>query len=177
MAVPDLSDDELAARGDHEAIQVLYYRHAPALLAFLTARGRGYDPEDVHQETWLRVSQNLGQRFQGGNFRAWLFAIARNLLTDRVRRARPIPLDREVAQQRTDPLQTLLDEERRQILSDCLAQLAREDPRAGDLARGRLGGEPYEQLAGRLGLQPAQAHRLWHTCVKKLQACVGRTDR
>lgn len=170
------SDQELAARGDHRAIETLYRRHSPALLSFLTARGRDCDPEDLLQQTWLIVWQKLATEFQGGNFRAWLFTIARNLLTDRLRRARPVPLLAPVSQAGADPLQGLLDEERRQILSKCLAELARHDARSAALARGRLGGESYEQLALGLGLQPAQAHRLWHSALQRLQACVGRTD-
>jgi RNA polymerase sigma-70 factor (ECF subfamily) len=169
------SDQDLAARADSQAIEALYQRHSPALLAWLTARA--YDPEDLLQETWLRVCKQLPAGFQGGNFRAWLFVIARNLLIDRVRRPRALPLDGSEPAPVCEPWEELLEKERQTILSKCLVELEQRDPRAGLLARGRLRGEPYEELAAQLSLRTKQVHRLWHTVLKNLQACVGRSKR
>ena len=163
-------------RADRQAIQTLYERHSPALLAYLTARGRRYDPEDLLHETWLKVCKQLGTGFHGGNFRAWLFTIARHVLIDCTRRPRVIPLNADVVAPTCPPWDGVLDEERRTILSKCLAELEKNDPRAALLARGRLGGETYEQLAAQLGLRTERAHRLWHTALKELQACVGRAN-
>ncbi len=61
----------------------LHERHAPRLLAFLRNRSTpDGDAEDVHQEVWLRVWRNLSGRFHGGNFRAWLYEIARHCRLD-----------------------------------------------------------------------------------------------
>src|SRR5262245_24161416 len=75
------------------ACEELYVRHARRLLAFLSARVHGSDLEDIHQGIWERVWERLPDGFHGGNFRAWLFQIARNYLIDHSRKRRPQPLD------------------------------------------------------------------------------------
>src|SRR5581483_9958211 len=126
------SDDDLmhAARGQgaadaHAAFQELYRRHAGRLLAFLARSLEEHEAADCLQDVWLRVWRKLDS-FQGGNFRAWLFGIARNLIIDLVRKRRPLPLND------VDPPApaTGLDEEladRRQRLARCLENLNEED--------------------------------------------------
>lgn len=84
------SDETLFARyqaGDARAMATLYDRHARALRAFALQRGAAR-PDDVVQDTFLRVVRN-GQGFQGqAKFRTWLYTIARNLCTDAARRDR-----------------------------------------------------------------------------------------
>lgn len=56
----------------------LYNRHSRLLLAFLSSRVNRSDLEDIHQAVWSRVWQYLPTHFDGQNFRAWLYQIARN---------------------------------------------------------------------------------------------------
>lgn len=87
-----LSDADLLRRcqaGDQRAFQVLYERYARQVYAFLL----GYlkDPhlaEDVTQETFVRVWRALPRYREQGQFRAWLFRIARRLAIDAERRQR-----------------------------------------------------------------------------------------
>src|SRR5262249_46401761 len=67
-----------AARDAEAAFQQLYQRHARPLLAFLAGRVRRDLLDDVHQTVWLRVWERTPERIEGGNFRAWLFQVARN---------------------------------------------------------------------------------------------------
>jgi RNA polymerase sigma-70 factor (ECF subfamily) len=174
-----LADEELAARATREACQVLYDRHAPALLPFLAARAPA-ECEDLHQDVWLRVWSRLPGGFRGGSFRAWLFEIARNLLIDRARRKRPERLaeDADRADPRGDacPVSAALERERQQVLEGCLQKLEKQDAVTAALVRGRLGGEGYEQLCPRLGLTNNGAYKRWHEAVKQLQACVERAS-
>src|SRR5262245_20124763 len=81
------SDAELArraGRGDNDAFRALYDRHAGSLVAFLRARVPD-EADDIHQDVWLRIMDAL-ERFDGENFRAWAFRIARNILVDRWRK-------------------------------------------------------------------------------------------
>jgi RNA polymerase sigma-70 factor, ECF subfamily len=76
-----------AARTGAEWAWTLLYRDtAPALLRYLRARG-ARDPENIVGEVFVQVVRKLPE-FRGGEaeFRAWLFTIARNRLTDEVRR-------------------------------------------------------------------------------------------
>jgi RNA polymerase sigma-70 factor (ECF subfamily) len=145
-----------------QACQQLYQRHACRLLAFLAARIPRSDLEDLHHGVWLRVWENLPDGFDGRNSRAWLYQIARNLLADQFRRRRPNPLDAadELAEARAanQPLAVLLEQERRHLLEECLKRL---DTRLAEFVGGRLAGEGYDELCQRLGLKPAQGHKLF----------------
>jgi RNA polymerase sigma-70 factor (ECF subfamily) len=73
--------------GDSRALGALYDRHARALMVFATQQGAAR-PDDVVQDTFLRVVRN-GQAFAGqSKFRTWLYSIARNLCIDAARRDR-----------------------------------------------------------------------------------------
>lgn len=175
------TDEDLAGRATREALETLYERHAPALLAFLAARSSAADAEDLHHDLWLRVWKHLPDAFHGGNFRAWLFEIARNLLIDRARRKRPDRLDEAVEHvdhhPDASPLGVVLDRERQRVLADCLAKLEKRNATAAALVRGRLGGAGYDELCPRLGLNEGAAYKLWHEAVKQLQTCVERATR
>jgi RNA polymerase sigma-70 factor (ECF subfamily) len=49
--------------------------------------------EDLFQQTWLRVIENIGRYDPRRNFEAWLFTVARNVAIDHLRRRRPGSLD------------------------------------------------------------------------------------
>lgn len=92
QALHSLTDEQLLERGldDPQAIGVFYTRHVGAVIAFF--RPRVNDAEtalDLTAETFARALQGVA-RYQssGAPGRAWLFAIARNLLTDSYRRGR-----------------------------------------------------------------------------------------
>jgi RNA polymerase sigma-70 factor (ECF subfamily) len=74
-----------AARGDELAFSALYRDVHPALLRYL--RAMSWDiAEDAASECWFEVARGLGA-FVGPEpaFRAWVFAIARRKLIDRIR--------------------------------------------------------------------------------------------
>jgi RNA polymerase sigma-70 factor, ECF subfamily len=86
-------DDELdralgaAKDGDETGFAVLWRALQPAVLRYLRVVV-GDAAEDVASETWLQVARDL-RRFAGGvgDFRGWLFRIARNRGIDERRRA------------------------------------------------------------------------------------------
>ncbi|MEL7155723.1 MAG: RNA polymerase sigma factor [Actinomycetota bacterium] len=82
---------EAAKAGDGRAFEHLYRWLAPEIMGFATARAAD-DPGGITNEAFFRAFQKL-ERFEGRSdaFRAWLFAITRNLLIDahRSRNRRP----------------------------------------------------------------------------------------
>lgn len=76
---------ERAAAGDEAAWASLYDQLAPAVLAFLRARGAA-EPEDLLGEVMLQVARDLA-RFRGDlpALRGWVLRIARNRLVDAAR--------------------------------------------------------------------------------------------
>ena len=82
---PSRDDIELVRRfiaGDRQAFDDLYRIHAPAALAFLAARVKETaDAEDLLHDASLKAMKNCGT-FDGKDFHAWFFQIARNTLYD-----------------------------------------------------------------------------------------------
>jgi RNA polymerase sigma factor (sigma-70 family) len=70
-----------AARNEPAASRELFGRYNPALLRYLQSREPG-QAEDLAADVWLAVSADLG-RFDGSEpaFRAWIFTLARNVVT------------------------------------------------------------------------------------------------
>ena len=93
-----VSDDALLAQvglGDSDALEALYDRHAPTVLAIsLRVIGDRAAAEDVLQETFWRVWRSA-RTFepQRGSFTSWLFRIARNLAIDAFRRRNVRPIE------------------------------------------------------------------------------------
>jgi RNA polymerase sigma-70 factor (ECF subfamily) len=86
-----------AARGDRDAVAVLYRRWQPRLRAYFASVNRG-EADDLAAEVWVDVARGI-DRFNGGesDFGGWLFTIARRRLIDARRRTatrpRTVPLD------------------------------------------------------------------------------------
>lgn len=73
----------LARRGEPEAITLLVERYSPRLYRYLL-RFLAQTPlaEDILQETWLRVVEQLESYDPGQPFVVWLFAVARHRAID-----------------------------------------------------------------------------------------------
>ena len=97
-AMNDVSDDALMvlyANGDQEAAKSLTYRHAPRVLA-LSRRllWDAMEAEDVAQEAMLRLWKIAPDWRQGeAKVSTWLYRVASNLCTDRLRKRRGTNLD------------------------------------------------------------------------------------
>lgn len=73
------------------AFDALYDQHLQSVHAYLLARTRDRDvAQDLVQETFLRAWRNIAEvgPLETGRQRAWLVAVARNLVIDRARRLR-----------------------------------------------------------------------------------------
>jgi RNA polymerase sigma-70 factor, ECF subfamily len=86
----DASDEMLMIRyqrGDRQAFAVLLRRHNRRLYNFALRQVR--DPgqaEDIVQDAFLRVVQNASAFKHEARFSTWLYAIARNLCVDQLRK-------------------------------------------------------------------------------------------
>lgn len=110
----DQSDDtrqlrelvERAVGGDVEAFGGIYERYADSVYRFALFRlGDAHDAEDLTEQTFVRAFEAIGRyKIGGAPFAAWLFRIARNLVTDHFRRRSrrgEVDID-EMAEQLTD---------------------------------------------------------------------------
>jgi RNA polymerase sigma-70 factor (ECF subfamily) len=86
------TDEELLAdfqQGDAGAFERLLARHRAPLYTFLARMlGDREKAEDLAQETFLRIVKGAQAWEQRSRFQSWMYAIARNLCTDRARRDR-----------------------------------------------------------------------------------------
>jgi RNA polymerase sigma-70 factor, ECF subfamily len=74
------------ATGDARAFESLFERHRRALFTYLVHQtGDASLAEDLFQEVFLRLIRG-SVAYRPGNFRSWLFTIARNAMTDDRRR-------------------------------------------------------------------------------------------
>ena len=112
-------------------LQLVNHLNASYNLAKWLTRNE-HDAEDIVQDAYLRAIRHFGS-FQGGEGRAWLLAIVRNLCYDSMRRRnirqRTAPFDealRNTCVAPSDPETSLLQKERAGILWDALAELPLE---------------------------------------------------
>ena len=110
MTITDSGDTETRriARGlrlrDVDLIQQLVERHQYRLVRYLIyLTGRRDHVDDLVQETWLRVLER-GHRYDSRfRFEPWLFAIARHLAIDHLRKRRDLSLDTGSSPDRDSP--------------------------------------------------------------------------
>lgn len=97
-AATDISDDALMvlfANGDGQAAAVLAHRHTSRVMALgVRMLGDRAEAEDVAQEAMLRLWKIAPDWRQGeAKVSTWLYRVAANLCTDRLRRRRSTDLD------------------------------------------------------------------------------------
>ncbi|MBQ7207518.1 MAG: sigma-70 family RNA polymerase sigma factor [Lentisphaeria bacterium] len=92
ITVNDTSGDtELISaylRGDDKAFEILYFRYKRQFYGYLNnlLRGSAIDPDDVFEETWLKVIDKLPKYKEQGRFSAWLFRLGHNIFIDKIRK-------------------------------------------------------------------------------------------
>jgi len=176
------SDEELArtiAAGESSAaspesvraaFEELYQRYGRLILAFLTARVRDATvAQDLSQDIWCRVWKSLPTSFHGGQFRAWLYEIARNRLIDETRKRKTAQLPEEL-----DPVAPTggpreLDEERRDAFRDCYSRLDGERQKVVQL---RLAGRSHDEIGAELGINSNTVMTRFHRAKKDLADCM-----
>ena len=93
-SVTETTTDTLLIRaylkGDSKAFEVLYYRYRKQLYGYLhnLLRGSSIEPDDIFEETWLKVIDKLPRYKDDGRFSAWLFRLAHNIFIDHIRKTR-----------------------------------------------------------------------------------------
>ena len=74
--------------GDDRAFEILYLRYKRQFYGYLNnlLRGSSIDPDDVFEETWLKVIDKLPKYKEQGRFSAWLFRLGHNIFIDKIRK-------------------------------------------------------------------------------------------
>ena len=155
---------------DRAWFESCYHEHGPQLLAFIRTRIRSdATARDIAQQTWLKIWKK-SNTFDGQNFRAWMFSIARNLMIDHSRRkVVSTPLSDTDAATQVDPLGEEELAERTQALAQCLQRLSQE---LRGVVQLRLHGEPYERIANTLEIPLGTAHSRFGKAKEQLKRCI-----
>jgi len=137
------------------SIEDFYREHATAVYAFCVSlcRDRVW-AEDLMQDTFARATRSLGG-YRGGNPKSWLFAIARSVFIDDIRKHRPMPTDDVDTAPSTDPDVAEID-----AISAALATLPERQRTALLLAD--QAGLPHSEIAEALGATPGAVKVLVH---------------
>lgn len=171
-----MDDTELvkrAQRGNKQAVGKLYDRHQPHIYRFVWSRVQHQQTaEDMTGEIFIRMVKNLPHYQDGGTpFRAWLYRIARNLLTDYFRQsARQISLDEvENLMESTESLDTVV--QHKITVSSVTKALAKIDPEQREVVVMRfLVGLPIKEVAISLNKTVPAVKSLQHRGLQALRA-------
>ncbi len=182
---PDGGDAELVAQareGDARAFALLYRRYLNQVYDYCRHRlGTREAAEDATQTIFVKALGSVGTCRDGDLFAGWLFAIARNVVTDAYRAGRVGSVDIDDRPDIADPARS---PEESAIAADWTRRLHRlreeclkRDDR--DLLDLRLQGLTDREIAVALDRSHGAVRVAQHRMVKRLRDCMGldRGDR
>ena len=170
-----LDGDALRGREPASALEtavreVFVVWREPVYHYLILMAGNPADAEDLTQETFIRLFQEVSKGRRIDNLRAWLFRVAHNLAVDLSRkpcrdRTEAGALER-MGEQRFDPApdaeRQMLERERRECV---LASLSPQERRCMEL---RAEGLRYREIAEVLGIRIPTVQTLLGRAVRKL---------
>ena len=176
----DLStDDEAlvrAARADLATFAPLYDRYHDAIFGYCLRRlGEREAAGDASSLTFTRAMTAL-HRFRGGSFRAWLFAIAHNVVIDALRRRRfhdDLDAASPIPDRRPTPEDHAVASDQRRQLAAALARLTADQRNVVEL---RVAGLTGPEVATALGLSLSSVRSLQFRAYARLRALLRDID-
>lgn len=158
--------------------------HEGALTRYLSQRRvRTHEVEDMRNDVYIRVLESA-RKVRPATPRAFLFVTARNLLVDRIRHERVVPIERiedvELADLPIDELSAEQQASGRQRLQQLARMFDRLPQRCREvLWMRRIEGLPQKTVAARLGLADATVEKHLYRALKALTEtlhCVKRIE-
>ena len=169
---------EVKAGGAPEFV-ALYEQYLPRIFRYFSYRvNDDGQAEDLTSAVFEKALTRFDSfRAERSSFATWLFAIARNTLTDHYRsvgKRRWLPLEKvkEMAGTKHDqPEEEFAGKQCRQRLQTCLATLSAQER---DIVSLKFGGEfNNREIAGLTGLSESNVGTILYRVVRKLRDCFG----
>jgi RNA polymerase sigma factor (sigma-70 family) len=175
---PDEQLVSLFRAGNEDAFRVIHDRYRARMLAYARQMlaSSSADPEDAVQEIFVRAYGGLRANRRDLALRAWLYRIAHNRCVDELRRPRPLAVEAGEDLREAPGLDPHARVEQREALRRLIVDVQHlpEQQRSALLMR-ELGGMPYADLAGALGVSvPAVKSLLVRARVGLAQASEAR---
>jgi RNA polymerase sigma-70 factor (ECF subfamily) len=131
-----MSDDEVkliqqAKQGDPAAFAEIYEQCQPAIYRYIFYQvGDAASAEDLTSEVFVRLVDKIDRfTYRGRPLLAWLYTIARNLVTDhrrRVKLSQPLELEKQLIADTVDVEETIEDKLAHRRVSAAIARLTEE---------------------------------------------------
>jgi RNA polymerase sigma-70 factor (ECF subfamily) len=177
------SDTELALlakEGNHSAFEVIYDRHTAGVARALTSfAGTDRDVvDDLTQDVFFKVIDNISSYVPSHPFARWLYTIALNTGRNHIRRqSKIVPLEHE----RLDAIEAQQDPETkltREIIADALMRLVSRLPDPlREVISLRIGSDlPYGEIAEILDIPEGTARSRMHTALNLLRQNAGLSE-
>lgn len=173
-----LRPGEVKAGGALEFV-ALYEQYLPRIFRYFSYRvNDSGQAEDLTSVVFEKALTRFGSfRAERSSFATWLFAIARNTLTDHYRaigKKRWLPLEKVTGMagmKRNQPEEKFAGKQCRQQLKACLATLSSQER---DIVSLKFGGEfTNREIAGLTGLSESNVGTILYRVVRKLRDCFG----
>jgi len=168
-----------AKAGDPAAFAEIYDQHQPAIYRYIFYRlGDAGVAEDLTSEVFVRLVERIDRfTYRGRPLLAWLYTIARNLITDhhrRVQRSPLLPLDEQVVADRPDPEEAVMDTLIQHRLVAAMDKLT-EDQRRVILLK-FIEGLDNESVARILGKSVGAIKALQHRALAAMRRILEQND-
>lgn len=170
----------ISSRNDHQAYRALFEKFGPIVKAFMMRQGADVaTAEELAQETMLTVWRKAAlYSFDKGTVATWIFAIARNLRIDHLRKEKTwVELPDTYAEQpapEMSPDQAVLEEQQRASIKRALDGLPAEQREVVVLSF--IDGLPHRAIAERLQLPVGTVKSRIRLAYLKLRSAVGEPD-
>lgn len=167
-----------AQTGDPEAVGWLYDRYYPSIYRYFRIRVADQGTaEDLAAEVFVRMVEHLPRyRAQGRPFLAWLYTIARHLLTDHYRAQPRAPGALPGDPERGPGVEAFIDHLEEQARHECLwAALRRLTTEQQEVILHRFfEGRSVEETAALMGKTPNAVKALQHRALAALRRWMER---
>lgn len=175
LAMTAANDDDLArllqqsVHQAHEGFWQLHARHAPRLMIYLCGRAAGLEEaEEIHQEVWHRVWRML-PRFPGGNFRLWLYDLARQCLDEQA-------LDQDSSESAVEDEPSWLEQHQGAVQA-WVDELEQRSAQAAAIVRARMVGVSLAEIGADLGATPDRIRKLFHAARRYFRSSSEKAAR